>query len=112
MMYGVGLPILFPIASASLLLLYLIEKLFLYYSYREPPKYDSSLNKNALSILTWAPVFSYLSATGCYQTNNYSAMITCKFSTIAMNLDSHNTSGPLLSAQALMTSPSQPYLFS
>jgi hypothetical protein len=56
MMYGVGLPVLFPIASASLLVLYLIEKLSLYYSYREPPMYDASLNKNALSILTWAPI--------------------------------------------------------
>jgi len=56
MMYGVGLPVLFPIASISLLVLYCVEKLMLHYSYREPPMYDEKLNKNALAILTWAPL--------------------------------------------------------
>lgn len=56
MMYGLGLPILFPIAALSLFVLFIIEKLMLHYSYREPPMYDESLNKNALAILTWAPV--------------------------------------------------------
>ena len=56
MMYGMGLPILFPVASFSFLTLYCMEKLMLHYSYREPPMYDESLNKNALSILTIAPL--------------------------------------------------------
>lgn len=56
MMYGLGLPVLFPIASISILTLYCMEKLMLHYSYREPPMYDESLNKNALAILTWAPL--------------------------------------------------------
>jgi hypothetical protein len=44
MMYGVGLPILFPIAVFALLGLYLLEKVLLYYSYRMPPTYDEKLN--------------------------------------------------------------------
>lgn len=56
MMYGLGIPILFPIASLSILTLYCVEKLMLHYSYREPPMYDESLNKNALNILTYAPL--------------------------------------------------------
>lgn len=56
MMYGLGMPMLFPIASLSLLTLYCVEKLMLYYAYREPPMYDERLNKNALNILTWAPL--------------------------------------------------------
>lgn len=56
MMYGMGLPILFPIAAISLLVLYCMEKLLLHYVYREPPMYDEKLNKNALSILTYAPI--------------------------------------------------------
>lgn len=56
MMYGVGLPVLFPVAAISLLVLYCVEKLMLHYSYREPPMYDEKLNKNALAILTWAPL--------------------------------------------------------
>jgi hypothetical protein len=56
MMYGLGLPVLFPIASLALLTLYCMEKLMLHYAYREPPMYDERLNKNALGILTWAPL--------------------------------------------------------
>ena len=56
MMYGLGMPVLFPIASIAILVLYCMEKLMLHYSYREPPMYDESLNKNALNILTWAPL--------------------------------------------------------
>jgi hypothetical protein len=56
MMYGMGLPILFPIAALSFLTLYVMEKLLLHYVYREPPMYDEKLNKNALSILTYAPL--------------------------------------------------------
>jgi hypothetical protein len=56
MMYGMGLPILFPIAAFSFLTLYCMEKLLLHYVYREPPMYDEKLNKNALSILTYAPI--------------------------------------------------------
>ncbi len=56
MMYGLGLPILFPIASIALFVLYFMEKLLLHKVYREPPMYDEKLNKNALSILTYAPI--------------------------------------------------------
>lgn len=56
MMYGLGLPVLFPIATISLLVLYCVEKLMIHYSYREPPMYDEKLNNNALAILTWAPL--------------------------------------------------------
>lgn len=56
MMYGLGLPILFPVAAFALLTLYCMEKLMLHYAYREPPMYDERLNKNALAILTWAPL--------------------------------------------------------
>ena len=56
MMYGLGMPILFPIASVAILTLYVMEKLMLHYCYREPPMYDERLNKNALTILTWAPL--------------------------------------------------------
>ncbi len=34
MMYGLGIPILFPIAAISFLTLYLVEKVMIYYSYR------------------------------------------------------------------------------
>jgi hypothetical protein len=56
MMYGVGIPILFPVAVVSLITLYMVEKLMIYYSYRQPPNYDASLNANVLKIMSFAPL--------------------------------------------------------
>jgi hypothetical protein len=56
MMYGLGLPVLFPIAAFSLFGLYCVEKLMLYYSYRMPPMYDEKLNRNALILISYAPL--------------------------------------------------------
>jgi hypothetical protein len=43
MMYGMGLPILFPIAGISFLVLYILEKFMIYYFFSEPPKSDEKL---------------------------------------------------------------------
>jgi hypothetical protein len=56
MMYGVGMPILFPYAAASLLCLYVVEKFMLYYGYRQPPQYDVVLNDAVLNICKYAPL--------------------------------------------------------
>jgi hypothetical protein len=56
-MYGFGMPILFPIAAMSITTLYLVEKCMVYWSYRQPPTYDSVLNNSVLDKMTWAPFF-------------------------------------------------------
>lgn len=55
-MYGFGMPILFPIAAISLLVLYLVEKILLFYAYRLPPMYDEHLSQNVLNKLQFAPI--------------------------------------------------------
>lgn len=60
MMYGLGLPVLFPIAAISILVLYILEKILINYSYRLPPSYDEKLNTNVLSILQYAPLFGLI----------------------------------------------------
>jgi hypothetical protein len=55
-MYGLGLPILFPVAVLAFLVLYWVEKLMLYYSYRQPPMYDDKLNTSVLTKMTYAPL--------------------------------------------------------
>ena len=57
LMYGVGIPILYPIAFCYFFVLYIVEKGMLYYYYREPPQYDEILNEEALRILKKAPLF-------------------------------------------------------
>jgi len=44
LMYGVGLPILYPIAVLALIILYISEKYMLYYAYQVPPMYDEKLS--------------------------------------------------------------------
>jgi hypothetical protein len=56
-MYGIELPILFPIALLSFFILYTVERLTLTYYYRKPPMYDEKMNKAAIGTLKWAPVF-------------------------------------------------------
>lgn len=55
-MYGFGLPLLFPIAFMSFVILYFAEKSMLYWSYKLPPMYDEKLNDSVLSKLQWAPM--------------------------------------------------------
>jgi len=59
-MYGVAVPLLFPLAFLFFLVSFIVERLALAYSYRKPPMYDDVLNKSALSILKVAPVFMML----------------------------------------------------
>ena len=55
-MFGAGMPILFPIALASFVTLYLMERLLVAYSYQRPPMFDSSLNNLTLRYLVYAPL--------------------------------------------------------
>ena len=55
-MYGIGIPVLFPIAALSFFILYTVEKGMIYYSYRQPPMYDDKLNKMVLGLMTYAPL--------------------------------------------------------
>ena len=50
-MYGFGIPALIPIACASLIMLYFVEKTLLFYAYRMPPMYDERLSQAVLSKL-------------------------------------------------------------
>jgi hypothetical protein len=55
-MFGAGLPILFPIATLSFFVFYVVERLLVAYSYREPPLFDQSLNREALQLIKFAPL--------------------------------------------------------
>lgn len=56
-MYGLALPILFPIAAFTFLNLYIVERILITYYHPKPPMYDDRLNKAAIQLLRWAPVF-------------------------------------------------------
>lgn len=50
------MPILFPIAAFSYFNVWSLEKLNLAYFYKLPPSMDDKLTKNAVSVLSMAPL--------------------------------------------------------
>ena len=56
MLYGFGIPILFPIASLACLVLYIVEKIMIFYAYKLPPMYDERLSKSVINQLYYAPL--------------------------------------------------------
>lgn len=56
-MYGLAIPILFPIAVLYFVIMYIFEKLAITYYFIRPPMFDEKLNIAALSKLRWAPLF-------------------------------------------------------
>jgi hypothetical protein len=62
MLYGVGLPILFPIAAFNFLNSYVCERIAIVYQNRLPPMYDEAQTENCLSMLRWSPVLMLMNA--------------------------------------------------
>lgn len=59
-MYGMCIPLLFPIALFGIFNMYFVERLSLAYYFKRPPMYDEKLNENALFILKHAPLLMFL----------------------------------------------------
>jgi len=55
-MFGLALPLLYPIAAFTFLNLYIMERTLLTYWHPRPPMYDDKLNTKALTTLQWAPI--------------------------------------------------------
>jgi len=68
MLYGSGMPILFPICTVSLGCLYMVERLMLAYSYQRPPMYDTRINMGTIELLRYAPLLYAVSS--CWMFSN------------------------------------------
>lgn len=55
-LFGVGMPILFPIASLTFGIFWLHERYHVAYTYRKPPDLDFTLTENAINILKGLPL--------------------------------------------------------
>jgi len=56
MMYGLGMPLLFPIAAFNFMNQYICERLIVAYQVRLLPALDTKLTENALDMLKWSPI--------------------------------------------------------
>lgn len=57
MIFGFGMPMLFPITVLSLSIRYIIEVSCLFYAYKEPPTYDRAIADWVYALLLLAPAF-------------------------------------------------------
>lgn len=58
-MYGLFIPVMFPICALGIFNMYVVERCALAYYYRQPPLFDEKLNKRAIDILQGAPFFMF-----------------------------------------------------
>ena len=56
LMYGAGLPILFPIAAFNFCNQYICERYIVAFQVRKPPVLDDKLARNAVQLLHWGPI--------------------------------------------------------
>jgi len=56
MLYGLGMPIMFPMASIIIMNQRLAERIQVAFNYRLPPAMDNSLSDSVLSIMKYAPL--------------------------------------------------------
>ena len=64
--FGPLLPILFPMAAASIMCQYTVEKLAMAFSYKKPPMYDNKITLFALRVLVLAPILYALTASWAF----------------------------------------------
>lgn len=56
MMYGTGMPILFPIAALNFINQYICERIIVAFFMKQPPSLDDKLTVNTLGLLKFAPM--------------------------------------------------------
>ena len=65
-LFGPGMPVLFLIALAGLILNVISERLRMAYSYTKPPMYDNRLSQSTLTMLGIAPLLYVIAASWLY----------------------------------------------
>lgn len=91
MLYGVGLPIMFPIAVLSLGIFWSLERYHMAYTYQLPPSLDDRLTKNAVRVLKFSPVM--LLANGYWmlgQSQIFDGWVNVKATTLAFMPTGHD----------------------
>mmetsp|Transcript_44012 Transcript_44012/g.42598 ORF Transcript_44012/g.42598 Transcript_44012/m.42598 type:complete len:185 (-) Transcript_44012:303-857(-) len=54
-MYGTAMPVLYPIALLTYIILYITERCLVFYYYKQPPAFDQKMTNTSLNILRWGP---------------------------------------------------------
>ena len=63
MLFGPGQPILFPLAFLAMCMQYTTERIFMAYSYMQPPMFDSRINQSTIYWISVSPLlYAFTSA--------------------------------------------------
>lgn len=90
MMYGVGMPVLFPISFVAFVIFWCHERYHMAYNYQLPPAFDDKMSKNFLSMLRYAPLLMLLN--GYWMLSNkqiFRNVINYKDTSISLMSTSH-----------------------
>lgn len=69
MMYGIGMPLLFPCAMINFLNQYICERWVVAFYMRQPPSLDDKLIRSCIRMLKWAPLL--MLANGFWMLSNH-----------------------------------------
>ena len=56
MTFGIAVPLLFPIALFSFIVIYFLENFMLYKVYKKPIEYNGEINAKVLDVMQLAPI--------------------------------------------------------
>jgi hypothetical protein len=93
MFYGVGMPVLFPIAALTYLIFWLHERWHMAYTYQLPPSFDEKLTNNAIQMLRYSPILLLIN--GYWMLSNkqiFNSVINFKDTSISLMPTSHSLS--------------------
>jgi hypothetical protein len=93
MLYGVGMPVLFPIAAFTYIIFWLHERYHMAYNYRLPPSFDDKLTNNTVQMLRYSPIL--LLFNGYWMLGNlqiFNSIINLKENATSLMSTSHSLS--------------------
>jgi len=91
MMYGLGMPILFPIAAFSYFVLYFCARYQVAYTYQMPPALDDLLTKNAANKLLFSPLLLTLNGFWMLSNRQFFNSEVSEIDTLGQTMPSNHT---------------------
>lgn len=96
MMYGIGLPLLFPIALLSYFVYWAVERYQVAYTYKLPPQMDQRMTVNAMRLISYVPVIFLANAYWMLSNRQIFENVTNKLEMTGTEMESSHTWNELL----------------
>ena len=91
MMYGIGLPLLFPIALLSYFIYWAVERYQVAYTYKLPPQMDSRMTVNAMRLISYVPILFLVNSYWMLSNRQIFENVTNKLELLNTEMESSHT---------------------